>query len=43
MPSEIRNSPVLYPPESTWNEAEAPESLGPEAEKLFIEHWSRLK
>lgn len=43
MPPEIRDSPVLYPPESTWNEAEAPKNVGPEAEKLFIEHWSSLK
>lgn len=43
MPPEIRDNPVLYPPESIWDEAETPQSLGPEAEQLFIEHWSRLK
>jgi|GEM_PF-4244941 Spermidine/putrescine-binding periplasmic protein len=43
MPPEIRDNPVLYPPESVWDEAETPQNVGPEAEQLFIEHWSHLK
>lgn len=43
MPPEIRDNPALYPPEPVWAEAELPRSLGPEAEQLFVEHWSHLK
>jgi len=43
LPPEIRDNPVLYPPEAVWREAEAPRDLGPASDSLFIEHWSRLK
>lgn len=43
LPPEIRDNPVLYPPEAIWREAERPRHVGPAANSLFIEHWSRLK
>ncbi len=40
---DIRDNPVLYPPEEIWRTAEVPLNPGREAEQLLLEHWSRLK
>ena len=43
IPDEIKDNPVIYPPRDIWSDAQIPMSVGPEAENLMIEYWSRIK
>ena len=43
MPPEIRDNPVIYPPDEVWGTSETPLSLDDEAERMSIDCWSHLK
>ena len=43
IPAEIKDNPVIYPPNGVWSGAQFPQSVGAEAEMLMIEYWSRIK